>query len=951
MDAVSQLVTQLTKDSALAKLATFAFSRVQLAMEKAVAHVGKPGDFPLPENPSALEYSFVRALARIDPELRGQLVSSVMSRVQSTGSARTAIYQGLSAANFRSRTPMVEQTEAFALPADVKQAAAQVKSRVSKPPRRPARRAAAVRSNTSGGVDSGLAGGHRSPAPADAVSGSELNPLRDRPVFGGDLFGSGDGGTDHLVLSVDSIRCKRETSEWGKDEIDFAAILFDFGQGTAISVAPGRVGKFKTNMTLPVPNGVPLHRFKLPKDGLDHTYLATFFLAEKDLGGFKKKVEQVSALPDRELCGEIAAAMTAIVMLLVQGTAAVAGAVGTITLAGVAVALIGLVTAVVLAAAAFALVYTVIELVPRWLKDEIFPPVTVGQAVLSHHRFVDNTTETPVQKATFEGFGAIYELNYRFSATLEPGGAVEARPKIPLVPATTERQARRNLSTIDHIVVLMLENRSFDHMLGYLSLEGGRDDVDGLTPGLTDALRDVPFVGQTVSEKTNFHIDSETSPNGRAPTAAFFEDPAHGFGSVLNQIGSEVCPAFKDAEGGDPVVPAGRQPRDMKGFVDSFSGVLTTKFPNSNIDPGLVMGYYNAQDVPAYDFLAREFCVCDRWFSSFPGPTWVNRLFALTGRGFGITSNSIFHKVNTLFHELEEENVDFRWYFHDWATLRNFDPDFRLAPSHYAPIRRFFEDVSEGKLKPVTWIDPNYVDLGNLGEGVAHPQFDPPAFPDTANDDHPPTDVSHAQALVNAVFWSLFQSDLWDKTLLVVLYDEHGGFYDHVSPDSIPPGASDTYADGSSDFANHYGVRVPALVVSPRVGRQTVAKLTFDHASLVKTILTRFCPDRIDSPPAGDDRMPSNAPRVQAATHLGYILTAASARASATALPTTEHVGYLVYRNLLRDTLAGSITQARAQKVRNRQPTELEQQIQEARSKLAPNAGHVGRIGAPGRRR
>lgn len=953
MNAISQLVTQLTKDAALAKLTTFAFSQVQLTMEKAVAHIGKPADFPMPDDPTSLEHIFVRSIRRIDPELRDGLISSIMPRVDSTGSARVAIYHGFSAANFRLNTPMTDQAAALAVPVDVSQAATNLRARIKPPPSGQSQRLRRERPVTAGPVVSRARHGGATNIPSGDALDANVGVFRDRLGLGEGVLGLGDGGTDHLILSVDSVHCARETSERGKDEIDFAALLFDFSTGAATSVGPTRVGKFKTGTTHAVPNGSSLHRFKLPKDGLDHTYLATFFLAEKDWGGFRNKIEQVSALPDRELCGEIAAAMAGIVTLLVLGTAATAHAVGTLTLAGVAVAVVELLTAVLLAAVAFGLVYTVVELVPRWLKDEIFPPVTVGQAVLFNHRFVDATTETPSQKAIFEGFGGKYEVNYRFRVTLEPGGAADERPKETLVPAANEREARRNLSAIDHIVVLMLENRSFDHMLGYLSLESGRDDVDGLLPSMSNPLRDVPFVGQAVADKPIFHLDAETTPNGRAPTAAFFEDPAHGFGSVLNQIGSEVAPAFRNSDTGEFVLPDGRTARDMKGFVDSYRGVLDKDFPGSNIDPGMVMGYYNAVDVPAYDFLAREFCVCDRWFSSFVGPTWVNRLFALTGRGFGITSNSIFHKVNTLFHELEEENVDFKWYFHDWATLRNFDPDFRLAPSRYAPIRKFFEDVRDGKLKPVTWIDPNYVDLGNLGEGVPHPQFDPPAFPDTANDDHPPTDVSHAQALVNAVFWSLYQSELWDKTLFVVLYDEHGGFHDHVAPDDIPAGAAETYPDGLSDFGNHYGPRVPALVVSPRVGRQTVAKLTFDHTSLVKTILTRFCPNRIDNPPAADKLVPSNAARVQAATHLGYILKGSGLRfgeiRATSGLPTTQEVGMLVHRNLLKQSLSTLIMAARARKVKNRKKTELELQIEEAKSKLGQPVGTTDRRG--GRRR
>lgn len=158
-----------------------------------------------------------------------------------------------------------------------------------------------------------------------------------------------------------------------------------------------------------------------------------------------------------------------------------------------------------------------------------------------------------------------------------------------LLPALADGAAQ-NLQKIEHIVVLMMENRSFDHMLGYLTLEGRRSDVDGLTKAMS-----------------NTH-NGKTYPIGHLKQTMFKrnQDPCHSAKCVTQQLSNNG------------------------GFVSNYA----TRFPGDP-DPGIVMGYYNTADLPVYDHLAREFCVCDRWFCSVPGPTWPNRLYAVTGQSDG----------------------------------------------------------------------------------------------------------------------------------------------------------------------------------------------------------------------------------------------------------------------------------------------------------------------------
>ena len=145
----------------------------------------------------------------------------------------------------------------------------------------------------------------------------------------------------------------------------------------------------------------------------------------------------------------------------------------------------------------------------------------------------------------------------------------------------------------------------------------------------------------------------------------------------------------------------------------------------------------------------------------------------------------------------------------------------------------------------VNWIDPYFYLKRNV-----------------ANDDHPPSDIRKAQKFVAEVYNTLLESPKWDKTMLVIYYDEHGGFYDHV----VPPAAEDDFA-----HLSRYGVRVPAIVVSPWVGEQSVSHTVFDHTSVIKTILERFCRQP-------DGSIPSLSRRTDAATDLSCLLTETTPR-------------------------------------------------------------------------
>jgi len=368
------------------------------------------------------------------------------------------------------------------------------------------------------------------------------------------------------------------------------------------------------------------------------------------------------------------------------------------------------------------------------------------------------------------------------------------------------------LGRIEHIVVLMLENRSFDHMLGYLSLEGGRDDVDGLAPGMANEHggRQYPI----------HHLAATYFPDERW-------DPEHTAAATDRQINGGA----------------------MDGFSASYAQTLAARGVKDG-DPGVVMGYYKASDLPVFDHFAEQFCVCDRWHSSVAGATWPNRLYALTGSGAGSRDDPkvpIYHQ-HSFVRNLDAAAVSWRWYSHDVATLRLADVKYRVGHrEHFAYLQKlklvfktrgrgllylnedaasFLEDAAYGQLPAVSWIDPNFKDFNLIGS--------PP------NDDHPPSDVTHGQELALLVYNALASGPLWDRTLLLVFYDEHGGFFDHVAPPVGPP-------DDDPNTFTSYGVRVPAFVVSPWVEPGSVCHTLFDHAAIPKTILQRFCASEMDT--------------------------------------------------------------------------------------------------------
>ena len=288
-----------------------------------------------------------------------------------------------------------------------------------------------------------------------------------------------------------------------------------------------------------------------------------------------------------------------------------------------------------------------------------------------------------------------------------------------------------NLQKIEHIVVLMLENRSFDHMLGFLSIDGGRIDVDGLTPGLSNR-----------ADRKHYKIHPATSTK-----LVKAQDPCHSGWCVDNQVKG-----------------------NMGGFARNYAKTRKQQAPDDT--PGTVMAYHTAEQLPVYAYLAEHFCVCDRWFCSVPGATMPNRCYSVAGKAQGSRDNidpPIYH-LHSFVRHLDRARVSWRWYAHDIVpTLWLIDPlyavDHLQVPAYFdrqelfGP-RSFLQDAAGGTLPSVSWIDPNFIDVDFGPEG--------------SNDDHPPSDLRAGQELVLKLVHALFRSPQWRSTLLVITeHDQH----------------------------------------------------------------------------------------------------------------------------------------------------------------------------------
>jgi len=363
------------------------------------------------------------------------------------------------------------------------------------------------------------------------------------------------------------------------------------------------------------------------------------------------------------------------------------------------------------------------------------------------------------------------------------------------------------LDSLKHIVVLMMENRSFDHMLGSLRV------VDSRIDGVTDQLSNPDTTGALVKPQPLADFQGQLDP-----------DPDHHFPAVDLQIfGGDTSPS---------------RVANMQGFVKSYF--------NQERDVGhsqKIMYYFAQNQLPVLTTLALEFAVFNRWFASIPGPTICNRAFAHYGTSFGrVDMNPIY--VNEPFKNIYDRLINAnpkhtaKLYYYDMtSSTMEVANLLQNEPELFGTYQQFLNDCSTGNLPDYSFIEPNYSDHdSDSGEEVA-------------NDQHPDHNVQAGELFIASVYNAIKQNaNLWQSTALLVVYDEHGGIYDHVKPPACTPdqftaSANDT-GTGQPFAFDRLGVRVPAILISPWIPKGTVVDgRVFDHASIPATITKFFLGD------------------------------------------------------------------------------------------------------------
>ena len=383
------------------------------------------------------------------------------------------------------------------------------------------------------------------------------------------------------------------------------------------------------------------------------------------------------------------------------------------------------------------------------------------------------------------------------------------------------------IQNLKHIVVLMMENRSFDHMLGALWKD--HPSIDGLR-----GVESNPDTnGTSVGVSSQAAYQSQLDP-----------DPDHHFPAVDLQIFGGVTTAQ------DP-----NRVANMQGFVKSYFNQQ-----HSIAHSHLIMNYFTPDKLPVLTTLATEYAVFNRWFSSIPGPTLCNRAFAHYGTSFGQVSMDVFYwnkQYKSIYERIVAAGHTARLYYFDEASsslevinlLQN-------QPELFGTFQDFLDACDRNRLPDYCFIEPNYTDHDapdGSGELIA-------------SDQHPDHDVRAGEQFIATVYNKIRNNpNLWPSTAMLIVYDEHGGIYDHVPPPACTPDGfvaqpSATQTPDPFHF-DRLGVRVPAILVSPWIASGTVINEVFEHASIPATMTDYFIGQY-------DQRSPRE---VVANTFLGYL--------------------------------------------------------------------------------
>lgn len=358
----------------------------------------------------------------------------------------------------------------------------------------------------------------------------------------------------------------------------------------------------------------------------------------------------------------------------------------------------------------------------------------------------------------------------------------------------------------------MLENRSFDHVFGFSPING----TDAVTGKPTTIARPDPAVNSNTDTQTN-----TAYPVHNGADFSFEKldlDPGHEFGDVQQQLTGPNL-----------------------GFVNNYVSHKPAK-------PGRVMDCFSPTQLPVLNQLAAEFVICDNWYSSLPGPTWPNRFFMMAATSGGLTKSPTAGDIikatalkgydfehGNIFEALNDKGIpwcivegdDFPVSF----TLKGMDAN--DLKGRFVPMGDFATRLAQpGFNEQFIWIEPKY---GSHKFDVTGPgDFS------GGNSMHPLDDVRKGEQLVKEVYEAIRAVPaVWENAVLLIVFDEHGGFYDHVTPPSTtPPGDNPiNAAPGQAPFGfEQLGVRVPAIVISPLIPKGLIDHTVYDHTSALATL-------------------------------------------------------------------------------------------------------------------
>jgi phospholipase C len=369
---------------------------------------------------------------------------------------------------------------------------------------------------------------------------------------------------------------------------------------------------------------------------------------------------------------------------------------------------------------------------------------------------------------------------------------------------------------IQNVFVLMLENRSFDHLLGFSGISG-TDAVSGLQTTVNG-------LSGTETNASNGTVGTVSHP----ADYAMMVDPGHEFTDVVCQLSGA----------GATYTPGGQYPAiDNSGFVASYAEVC--RKANQPRDVTEILKCYSPDQLPVLNALAQEFAICDRWHASMPGPTWPNRMFVHAASSAGLdhsptTAETALWEIaagfsfpnGDIFERISAKGLKRCLYAGD-----NFPMIAALKGIQLDDIReyeKFAADLQGTFPYNYVFIEPSYALLNDYKGSTSQ---------------HPLDDVRLGEGLIKSTYEAIRNSAIWKSSVLILTWDEHGGFFDHVSPPAaIAPGDTDLTA-GHNKYGftfERYGPRVPAIVISPWIPKNVVDHRLYDHSSIPASVEKLF---------------------------------------------------------------------------------------------------------------